>query len=158
MEAKSATEKYTYSDTTSLGRKRKATQIDALFDELLPVLTTGAEVLEIGAGRGEFAMKCQNRRLNYTGVEPSSELRVNLEKLGFKTINQTVPPICFEKEHFDLIHSYHFVEHLKDYAEVMLFFEEAFRVLKPGGYISVIAPNYLTLGSLFFDMNTSTAT
>lgn len=32
----------------------------------------------------------------------------------------------------------------------MDFFFESYRVLKPGGYISVIAPNYQTLKHLFF--------
>ena len=150
LELKAAADKYTYSDTTSLGNRRKATQIEALFNEFLPSLANGAEVLEIGPGRGEFALECQKRRLGYTGVEPSNDLRTKLEEVGYRVINQVVPPIRLESNQFELIHSYHFVEHLGSYAEVMLFFEEAFRVLKPGGYISVIAPNYLTLGSLFF--------
>jgi cyclopropane fatty-acyl-phospholipid synthase-like methyltransferase len=150
LESKAAANKYTYSNMTAIGRRRKATRILSLFNEFLPALEEGAAVLEIGPGRGEFAMECQNRKLNYTGIEPSNELRKNLEDAGIKVIDQVVPPIHLENEKFDLIHSYDFVEHLGDYEQAMRFFQEAFRVLKPGGHVSVIAPNYLTIKSLFF--------
>jgi cyclopropane fatty-acyl-phospholipid synthase-like methyltransferase len=150
MESKAAAENYTYSDTTAVGKRRKASHVVALFNQFLPSLASGAQVLEVGAGRGEFALECQSRDLKYIGVEPSTELRRNLEDAGFNVKNQIVPPIDLANEQFELVHSSHFVEHLGSYAEVMLFFEEAFRVLKPGGYISVVAPNYLTIGNLFF--------
>jgi SAM-dependent methyltransferase len=143
-------DKYTLADITSIGRKRKATRVSAIFDHFLPSLPASAKVLEIGPGRGEFARACLSRELSYLGVEPSKELYKILQKARIPIISETVPPIKLESNTFDLIHSNDFVEHLANYVEVMHFFGEAFRVLKPGGYFSIIAPNYLTIKHLFF--------
>jgi len=145
-----ASDKYTLADITSIGKKRKADRVSAIFDHFLPSLPGSAKVLEIGPGRGEFARGCLNRELSYLGVEPSEELCKSLERASIPVISQTVPPIKLESNSFDLIHSNDFVEHLANYVDVMHFFAEAFRVLKPGGYFSVIAPNYLTIKNLFF--------
>lgn len=145
-----ATDKYTLADITSIGKKRKADRVSSLFDHFLPNLPGSAKVLEIGPGRGEFARGCLGRKLSYLGVEPSEELCKILERASIPVISQTVPPIKLESNSFDLIHSSDFVEHLANYVDVMHFFVEALRVLKPGGYISIIAPNYLTIKHLFF--------
>lgn len=150
MKNNSATEKYTYSDLTAIGRRKKAARIRQLFDYFIPGLEKGASILEVGPGRGEFALESLRRGFSYTGIEPSKELRQKLEVMGISVVDQNIPPIQLENNRFDLVHSYDFVEHLKNFENVMEFFSEAYRVLRPGGYISVIAPNYLTIGSLFY--------
>ncbi|MCP3899792.1 MAG: class I SAM-dependent methyltransferase [Desulfobacteraceae bacterium] len=122
----------------------------AIFDYLLPSLSENSRVLEIGPGGGAFARECISRKLDYTGIEPSAGLREALEREGIHVVNQLVPPIDFEDNQFDLIHSFHIVEHMTNYHEVMQFFMESYRVLKPGGYFSVIAPNYRMIKHLFF--------
>lgn len=141
---------YSFSAITEVGRRRKTATQRSLFDYFLPVFPYYAQVLEVGPGRGEFAEECRNRQLSYIGVEPSRSLYELLHGAGFEVINKEVPPLPVESERFDLVHSNDFVEHLCSFREVMTFFQETHRVLRPGGYVSVIAPNYQTIKHLFF--------
>jgi SAM-dependent methyltransferase len=151
-----AADRYTLADIRSIGRKRKADRVRAIFAHFLPSLPDSARVLEIGPGRGEFARACLSRELSYLGVEPSEELCKIPEKTSIPIISQTVPPIKLESDTFDLIHSNDFVEHLTNYVDVMRFFGEAFRVLKPGDYFSIIRQTTLVLNTYFFPTNFTT--
>ncbi len=122
----------------------------SLLDRFLPPLPPGSSVAEVGPGRGEFARACLERELEYVGIEPSAELAGDLRARGFRVLTEAVPPLPLESGSIDLVHSHDFVEHLLDYRAVMEFFSEAFRVLKPGGYISVVGPNYETIPNLYF--------
>ena len=142
--------KYSYSETTAIGNRRKSNHQRNLFNYFLPELADGSTVVEIGSGRGEFAMEVRSRGLHYLGIEPSSDLCAGLRERGFEVINEVVPPMPLEDQTVGLVHSHDFVEHLVDYREVMHFFIDSYRVLKHGGFISVLAPNYDTIKQLFF--------
>ena len=144
------TDIYSLSRPTAFGERRKANDAAALFDHLFPELQNEAHILEIGPGYGHFARECLRRRLRYTGVEPSVELCAGLRRQGITILDKSVPPIEAEDESLDLVHSDDFVEHLPTYPDVERFFRESFRVLRPGGYMSIITPNYRTLKDLFF--------
>jgi len=144
------TNKYTLSNLTSIGQKRKIRNVKNLFEYFLPRYNTRIKILEIGPGHGDFARECQRRDMDYLGIEPSQELRKGLEMSGIPVVDHTVPPIPFGNNEYDLVHSFDVIEHFCSYREVMDFFLELFRVLKPGGYISVIAPNYVTIKNIFF--------
>lgn len=147
---KRAEQNYSFTDTTSLGAQRKAARQKAIFDHLLPKLAETSSVVEIGPGRGEFARECREKRLDYIGIEPSDRLAAELRDAGFKVINQTVPPLPLADASSDLLFSHDFIEHLADYREVMAFLAESMRILKPGGHLCVIAPNYETLKTVFY--------
>ncbi len=144
------TDIYSLSRPTGIGDRRKVNDAAALFEHLFPKLPREAHILEIGPGHGYFARECGRRRLRYTGVEPSVELAAALRQEGISVVGKSVPPIEAGDESVDLVHSSDFVEHLPTYPDVERFFREAFRVLRPGGYMSVITPNYRTLKDLFF--------
>jgi SAM-dependent methyltransferase len=141
---------YGFSPTTKVGGLRKSSQQVNLFRFFLPELSGASTVVEIGTGRGEFAHEARARGLRYIGIEPSSELCLGLRSQGLDIINQIVPPLPFDDETVELVHSHDFVEHLLDYREVMRVFIESYRVLKPGGFLSVIAPNCETIKQLFY--------
>lgn len=143
-------EKYTYHAITAWGSKRKNRFVRRIFDNFLPPLAKGSRVLEVGVGRGEFAREALERDFLYEGIEPSVEIRTALEHEGIKVIDAVVPPIPIDDGSVDLIHSSDVVEHLQNYKEVMDFCQEAYRVLKPGGYFSIVAPNFDTLGHVFY--------
>jgi len=140
---------YTFSDTTALGRKRKAKGIQVIIQLLGKFLPSSATILEVGTGRGEFAHGIVNQGHAYIGIEPSKSLR---EALGseFKIIPDPIPVISLDDLSVDMVYSYDVVEHLQSYSDAIKFFEESYRVLKPGGKIVVIAPNVETLGKLFY--------
>ncbi len=148
----SAQSKYTLNSATKLGIKMRRKELlqSNIFRFIMPHLPELSKVLEVGAGKGLFARECLAQNLSYLGIEPSQELCEKLREAGFTIIEQPVPPIPVESESVDLLHSDQFIEHLCSYREVMEFFAETYRVLKPGGYTLVIAPNYATVRHLFF--------
>jgi SAM-dependent methyltransferase len=146
----SVTEKYSMLAPTAFGANEKVKLEKALFDYFLTPLPNQSKILEIGPGAGSFARESIARGHDYLGVEPSRILRDKLESEGIRVVDQTVPPIEMEDSSLDLVHSFHIVEHMIDYQQVMEFFMESHRVLKPGGYISVVAPNYRMVKQLFF--------
>lgn len=54
--------------------------------------------------------------------------------------NQNSKLDMFEDNSVELIYTSHTIEHMKDNSVINLF-EEFYRVLKPGGYLRVVAPN-----------------
>jgi SAM-dependent methyltransferase len=143
-------ERYSFIKTNRIGALKKNRLQRVLLDRFLPRLPPGAVVAEVGPGRGEFARACSARRLEYVGIEPSAALAEALRAEGFRIVEETAPPLPLESGTVDLVHSNDFVEHLQDFRAVMEFFAEAFRVLKPGGFLSVVGPNYETIPALYF--------
>lgn len=150
LPARPAESLYSTTDTTTWGAKRKGRFQDLLFSKHLHMLPPAGCVLEIGAGRGEFADAARARGFEYVGVEPSVQLREALVARGHRILAEPLPSIALPDASVDCVHSMDVIEHLPSYSAVLDFFHEAHRVLRPGGYLSVIAPNYNTLGSLFY--------
>jgi SAM-dependent methyltransferase len=142
--------RYSYHDTTKWGNKLKVSYQKSLFSRFLPSLAKGALIIEIGTGRGEFAQETIRRGYDYIGVEPSTGLREHLVSQGYKILSQAIPKIELPDNSVDLVHSADVIEHLPSYFEALDFLSESYRILREGGYVSVIAPNYNTLKSLFF--------
>ncbi len=141
---------YTLSSTTSLGRKRKSKAIEVIVGLLGQYLSSNASVLEVGTGRGEFAQEITKKGYNYIGIEPSSKLREMLADRNLELISEAIPEINLQNDVVDMVYSFDVVEHLQLFTDVVRFFEESNRVLKVNGHIVVIAPNYETLGKLFY--------
>lgn len=143
--------RYKFSTVTKSGERRKREFQRNILTYLVPTLAPESRVLEIGSGRGEFALECIEAQYDYVGVEPSDELYEGLRAQNIQVVNSVVPPIDFPDASFDLVHSMDLVEHFDSYHVVLEFFDECRRVLKPGAYVSVIAPNYSLLGRLFYE-------
>lgn len=151
IDEKLYSDKYTLHTLTEFGIKRKQNWQVHLFRGFFPPLSSNAKILEVGSGRGEFAQECRNRDYNYTGIEPSDSLSELLIEKGYNIVKDRVPPINFPDNSFDLVSSMDLVEHFLSYNEVLGFFSECYRILKQGGYITIIAPNYSTLKELFYE-------
>lgn len=141
---------YNFAKTTKSGKAYKIKQLNYVFDNVLPQLSSGSTLLEAGSGRGEFADIVAERNVDYIGIEPSDSLRADLESRGYRILSSPLPAIQLDDACVDLVYSYDVVEHLGDYSTVLAYFSEASRVLKPGGHIVVIVPNAETIGHLFY--------
>jgi len=135
---------------TSLGRSNRIRREMSILDIVTPYLTAGGTVVEIGSGRGEFAELTRARGYRYIGFEPSSSLRNDLTERGFEVLGDTVPPIRLEDECADLVFSNQVVEHFESHSTVLRYFLEANRILKPGGLMVSVCPNYDTCGMIFY--------
>ncbi|MEE8438316.1 MAG: class I SAM-dependent methyltransferase, partial [Micropepsaceae bacterium] len=104
-------------------------------------LSLPLSVLDVGAGRGKFvrAFLSTAPRASLTAVEPNQGQAwacafLNRSNIISKRIEET----CFPDEHFDIIHSYHTLEHLESPLAVLA---DHWRVLKPGGVLVVECRN-----------------
>lgn len=141
--------RYTYHGTTSWGARRQRRILRRLLDRHL-LLPPNGEMFEIGTGRGEFAEEAMSRGYRYFGSEPSRVLREALEQRGIQVGNQPVPPLPADNNSLDLVYSADVFEHLDGWEEAMAVCREAYRSLRPGGMLAVVAPNYDTTRWLFW--------
>ena len=95
--------------------------------------------LDVGCATGMFLEKMRNEGWSVRGVEVCPEsAEYGRTKRGIDIVNSTFSDAAFDDESFDVIHSSHFVEHVTAPVD---FFNEAFRVLKPGGLLITTTPN-----------------
>ena len=95
--------------------------------ELLPKTKKG---IEIGVGSGRFAVPLGIK----TGVDPSPRMREIAQQKGIKVIDATAEELPFKNSQFELalmVTTICFVDNLN------LAFREAYRILKPGGYLII---------------------
>ncbi len=111
----------------------------ARLDALKPYLKPGARILDIGAGGGEFLAEAKRRGYEVEGVEPSTGFARYAESAyGVKVHNAPLNKIDFGGRKFDLIHSFHVFEHLRDPFASM---QRVHSLLVPDGIFFVAVPN-----------------
>ena len=111
-------------------------------------LQPGMKMLEPGCGRGEFLRNFQELGLDVHGVDISREVKEFAKTFPVDVCdveNETLP---FEDSSFDVIYSKSFIEHLH-YPERYL--REAYRVLKPGGKLITLVPDWESNYKIYFD-------
>jgi len=106
---------------------------------LSKLIKPGGRVLDIGAGGGEFLAEAKRLGFEVEGVEPSVGFARYAERTyGVKVHMAPLNKIDFGDKKFDLIHSFHVFEHLRDpFASMKL----VHSLLVPGGYFYVAVPN-----------------
>lgn len=125
---------------TSLSQERAMERVD-----VLKKLKSHGKVLEIGSGSGILLACLAKKGYDVYGVEPD-KLSYNASRILFKDNklkcnikNNRGEKIEFESKYFDLIISYQVIEHVQDPLGV---FKECGRVLKKGGVVYFVIPNY----------------
>lgn len=111
------------------------------------------KLLEIGAGVGTFLIIARTKyEINAFGIEPSKDEFSPFSQISRTLLEEYNLPkdivICgraeklpFEDNSFDLIYSTNVLEHVQDPKKVL---SESIRVLKPGGYLQFVIPNYFS--------------
>jgi SAM-dependent methyltransferase len=108
----------------------------------------GMKFLEAGCGRGEHLSHFKKLGLEVYGLDLSPEACKYQPDISIKLVNIEKENIPFEDSFFDIIYSKSFVEHLY-YPECYL--KEAYRVLKPGGLLLTIVPDWEVNYKIYFD-------
>ena len=114
---------------------------------------SGKKLLEIGAGVGTFLIVARkNYEIEAFGIEPSDYEFSSFKEVSSKLLQEYSLPndivvsgvaenLPFSDNSFDLIYSTNVLEHVKDPKQV---FKESIRVLKPGGFLQFVIPNYFS--------------
>jgi SAM-dependent methyltransferase len=107
------------------------------------------DVLDIGSGFGSFVLAARDAGLDATGVEPADfEVRYARERLAEARPGDDAARVYrqgsglalpFANDSFDVVTLWNVVEHVADSRRLL---DEAMRVLRPGGRLYVLAPNY----------------
>ncbi len=128
----------------TLSEKRAEEQI-----ELLSSFTgeiKGKKLLEIGSGFGMFVLLSRMMGAESYGIEPDDEVyNLSLDVLTHYGLERDFIIKCkgeelpFKEGSFDIVFSTNVLEHVGDPEQVIL---EGIRVLKRGGYLQFVVPNY----------------
>jgi ubiquinone/menaquinone biosynthesis C-methylase UbiE len=112
----------------------------------------GMKMLEPGCGRGEFLKNFQKLGLVCTGVDRSAETWTLLAESGIPLavcdVEQAGAVLPFPDDTFDVIYNKSFLEHLREPDRFLL---EARRVLKPGGLMLCLVPDWESNYKIYFD-------
>ena len=128
----------------------------SLADRLAAVIASasrkGETLLDIGAGYGAFVLSCRRHGLDAMGFEVASfEVDISRQRLG-RAEPAANPAAVFRQgdagglpfpdSAFQIVTLLNVLEHVPDYRTVLA---EAVRVLRPGGRLFVVCPNYAAL-------------
>ena len=131
-------------DTLSLNRAQEEI---TLLKKKVALDATHKKLLEIGSGFGSFVLNAvMNQGLMCYGAEPDPTCyHVSREILSQHGLspelisNDCGEHLSYPDQSFDIVYSSNVLEHTQNPQQV---FYEALRVLKPGGYLFFIIPNY----------------
>lgn len=111
-------------------------------------LKKGMKLLEPGCGRGDFLNNFKKLDLDVEGVDISSESLNFDNDLKIKLCDIEKEKLPFSNDTFDVVFSKSFIEHL---SKPEKYLEEAFRVLKPGGILLTLVPDWESNYKKYFD-------
>lgn len=146
---KKTDEDYLKSARTMLDPDHQFAKI-ALIEKELCISLKNQCLLEIGSGIGDFVVTCRRQGIQAYGIEAHDKNFRNLKRLSeklisfFKIEDHIILEACgeampFRENSFDIVFSYYVYEHVQD---PILVLSEAIRVLKPGGRLFFVFPNY----------------
>ena len=110
----------------------------------------GMKMLEPGCGRAEFLGHFSELGLDCHGLDRSPETRARLARRGISVEICDVEKerVPYANDTFDVIYNKSFLEHLR---EPDVFLNEARRVLKPGGLLLCLVPDWEANYKIYFD-------
>jgi SAM-dependent methyltransferase len=139
-------------ELTSFGRARRGrTERSRL--RLLMRFAPPGQMLEIGPGHGTLALGAIEAGWRYRAVEASAILIDELRAKGLDVTEGWAPPIPAPDASADVVYADQVLEHMSGIDAAREFVAEARRVLRPGGTLFVVVPDYLKERTFFWDVD-----
>jgi 2-polyprenyl-3-methyl-5-hydroxy-6-metoxy-1,4-benzoquinol methylase len=107
-------------------------------------------ILEIGPGKGYFAMACQSNGFHYEAVEENEIGVKNLRENGVKVYRSSVPPIPGNKK-YDCIFMNQVLEHMPSLVITTQLVNDCSKKLNSGGILLIGCPDILTHKEYFYN-------
>jgi len=104
-----------------------------------PRYRANGRLLDVGCGSGDFLQKMKAIGWDVYGVEPGEQGALAGQKRGLNIFHGTLEQAEFPDAHFDFIRFEHVLEHVPDPVATL---REARRILRPGGQIRLMVPNW----------------
>ena len=111
-------------------------------------ISKGSKVLEVGCGRGDFINEFINLEMEGHGIDISKASEKFFTKIQFSQVDLLKEKIPYEDNYFDVIFSKSLIEHFHYPEKIM---NEAHRVLKPGGLIITLTPDWEFIYKSFYE-------
>ena len=111
-------------------------------------LKSGQALLDIGCGRGEFLRGFINCGAQGFGVDRSTAAQKYCPQAELRTADLENDPLPYSDNTFDVVYSKSVIEHFY-YPERLV--QEMFRVLKPGGLIITLCPDWEFNYRIYFE-------
>ena len=111
------------------------------------------DLLEIGPGHGSLARAALAAGWRYRGIEASPVLADRLRSEGLDVEHAWTPPIPAADGSAHVVYADQVLEHMSGIDAARQFVAEARRVLRPGGVLFVVVPDYLKERAFFWDID-----
>ena len=112
--------------------------------KLINAQSQKGQLLDIGAGTGDFLVVAKNDGWQITGIEPSAKAKAIAINKGVNFANNLAE---LENHSFDVITMWHVLEHVPNLDEYIL---ELKRLLKPTGTILIAVPNFKSFDAEYY--------
>jgi len=112
----------------------------------LPAQQQG-RLLEIGCGSGAMLNYMGSLGWQAEGIDVDPSAVANAKSKGLKVVLGSLEEQGYNDNSFDAIMASHVIEHVPDPQGLLA---ECYRILKPGGMISIVTPNIKAFGHSFF--------
>jgi len=111
------------------------------------------DLLEVGPGAGTLVDPLRAAGWRYRAIEASPALAAALRERGVTVTQAWVPPFPVPDACCDVLYADQVLEHMSGIDAARMFCTEALRVLRPGGVLFVVVPDYLKERTFFWDVD-----
>ena len=132
-------ERYTHGHHESVLRSHSWRTVENSAAYLLPYLTPGATVLDVGCGPGTITADMASLGVEVIGIDAAADVVEKARALGVDARVGDAYALDFPDDSFDVVHAHQTLQHLARPVDALREFR---RVVKPGGVVGVRDVDY----------------